>query len=161
MHDTREKWDHTRWRILDLGRKSSGKCEEVGCEVFGRGRDDFLSREISEKWKKIALMLYIDKKWSSMDWEVSSFKISLDGAIEELSRGVHSKVTLMDWVAIENLSSIQKLPRWIEKLLSTYQDQFSKTSMDQNCDNSYRERKLKMLDRSPSYREVLRSCQDC
>ena len=35
------------------------------------------------------------------------------------------------------------------------------TSMDQNCDNSYRERKLKRLNIQPSYREVLRSCRDC
>ena len=35
MHDTRERWDHTWWRIHDLGWRSSGECEEVECEVFG------------------------------------------------------------------------------------------------------------------------------
>ena len=38
------------------------------------------------------------------------------GAIEELLRGGHSKVALMDREAIEYLLSIQKLSRWIEKL---------------------------------------------
>ena len=51
MHDTREKWDHTRWRIHDLGRRSSGECEEVECEVFVREKKDFLSRENGEKLK--------------------------------------------------------------------------------------------------------------
>ena len=29
---------------------------------------------------------------------------------------IEQKPTLMDWTAIENLLSIQKLPQWIEKL---------------------------------------------
>ena len=66
----------------------------------------------------------------------------------------------MDREAIEHLSSIHKLPRWIEKLLRSYRDKFSKTSMDRNCDNNFRERKIKRLDIQPSYREVLRSCLD-
>ena len=57
----------------------------------------------------------------------------------ELLRGIHSKVTLMDREAIEHLSNIQKLPRWIKKLLRSYRDKFSKTSMDRNCDNNCRD----------------------
>ena len=40
-----------------------------------------------------------------MDREESSFKFSLDGAIEELSKGVHNKLTSMDQEAIEHPKS--------------------------------------------------------
>ena len=80
-----------------------------------------------DRWemKKIALTLYIDKytaRWIDRCRVVSRIKNSQ----MELSRGVHSKVTLMDREAIENLSSIQKLPWWIKKLLSSYRDKFLK-----------------------------------
>ena len=48
-----------------------------------------------------------------MDQEVARFK-SREIAIEDLSRGVHNKKGSMDREAIKYLSSIQKLPRWIE-----------------------------------------------
>ena len=120
------------------------------------------SREIKKKKKqrKIALRLYIgnhNSQWIERCREVSRFK----SYQMELLRGIHSKVTLMDREAIEHLSNIQKLPRWIKKLLRSYRDKFSKTSMDRNCDNNYRERKLKRLDKQPSCREVSRNCRDC
>ena len=65
----------------------------------------------------------------------------------KLSRGVHNKVTSMDREAIEYLSSTHKLSQWIENLSRSYRDKFSKTLIDQNCDNSCRERKIKRLDR--------------
>ena len=40
------------------------------------------------------------------------------------------------------------------KLSRSYRNKFSKTSMGQKCDNNYRERKLKTLDRQSSYRKV-------
>ena len=39
--------------------------------------------------------------------------------------------------------------------------QSSESLMDRDCVNSYREKKLKRLDRQPSCREVSRSCRDC
>ena len=76
-------------------------------------------------------------------------------------RCVHNKVTLMDQEAIKHLSSIQKLFRWIENLSISYWEKFLKVSMDWNCDNSCREKKIKRLDRQPSYRELSRSYWDC
>ena len=49
IHDTRKNKDHTRLRKLDLGRRSSGECEEVEFEVFGKERSKFQSGEIREK----------------------------------------------------------------------------------------------------------------
>ena len=64
------------------------------------------------------------KTWNSMDRKVSSFKFSPDEAIEELSRGVHSKVTSMDWEAIEHTETslidqevVEQLSRLILKNL--------------------------------------------
>ena len=51
----------TREEKLDLSRNPSGEGEEVEWEVFGKKMREFFSREISEKWRKIALTLYIDK----------------------------------------------------------------------------------------------------
>ena len=34
MHDSREDKDHTRWRKLDLGQRSSKEDEKVEFEVF-------------------------------------------------------------------------------------------------------------------------------
>ena len=88
------------------------------------------SREIKKKKieKNRAKAIY-RKSQFSMDREVSRFK----SYQMELLRGIHSKVTLMDREAIEHLSNIQRLPRWIKKLLRSYRDKFSKTSIDQNC----------------------------
>ena len=63
-----------------------------------------------KKREKIALRLYIgnhDSRWIERCWDLNL----PDGAIEELSRGVHNKVTSMNREAIKHLSSIQKLPR--------------------------------------------------
>ena len=49
--------------------------------------------------KEIALMLYIEKyeaRWIERYREVLSFKFLRDGAIKELTKGVHSKLTSMD-----------------------------------------------------------------
>ena len=37
MHDSREDKDHTRWRKLDLGQRSSEEDEKVKFEVFLEG----------------------------------------------------------------------------------------------------------------------------
>ena len=121
--------------------------------MFRSERREFLSREIRENEKRIALTLFIEisvSRWIERCRELSRFKMarrSYRVAIKELSKGVHSNVTLMVREAIENLSSIQELPRWIENLLRSYRARFSEILMDQNCDNNYRERKLKRLDR--------------
>ena len=136
----------TREEKLDLSRNPSGEGEEVEWEVFGREIRELLLRKIGEKWKKIVLILYIDKyttRWIGRYQEVSRIKNSQ----MELSRGVHSNLTSMDREAIENLSSIQKLSQWIEKLLRSYRDWFLKTSMDWNYDNSYWEKMFKRLNR--------------
>ena len=65
-----------------------------------------------------------------MDREVSrgvEIYFSTDGAIEELSRGVHSKVTSMDREAIE--ANSQKL-RWIEIALTSVEKGRSKILID-------------------------------
>ena len=43
---------------------------------------------------------------------------------------IDCKNALMDREAIENLSSRQKLSRWIENLLRSYRDKFLKALMD-------------------------------
>ena len=107
MHDTREEWDHTRWRIHDLGWRSSGECEEVVYEVFGRKRSVFLSREIEKNERKIMLRLYIEKhesRWIECYWEMSSTnsqQMYLSRCYQELSTA--------------------KWPQWIEQLLRIYQ----------------------------------------
>ena len=72
---------------------------------------------------------------------------SCQRAIKDLSRGVHNKRISMDWEAIENLSSIQKVSRWIKQL--------SRSNWE--CDK----KKLKRLDRYPSYQKVSSSYRDC
>ena len=67
-----------------------------------------------------------------MDWELSSFKTHLL-AIEDLTRGVHSKDSQWIEVAIEQLSRGQKVSQWIEVAIESYQE----------CDK----KKLKGLDR--------------
>ena len=55
--------------------------------------------------KEIALMLYIEKyeaRWIERYREVLSFKFLRDGAIKELTKDVHSKLTSMDREAIEH-----------------------------------------------------------
>ena len=66
---------------------------------------------------------------NSMDRQVSRIKISRNSyrvAIEELTRGVHIKRGSTDKEDIEHIET---------------------SSMDRDCDNSYREKKLKRLDR--------------
>ena len=57
----------------------------------------------------------------------------------------------MDRVAIEKLSRLN---------LKNF-DNLDGFSMDRVCNNSYREKKLKRLDKYPSCREVSKSCRDC
>ena len=97
----------TREEKLYLGQNPSGEGEEVEWEVFGKKMREFFSREISEKWRKIALTLYIDKyatRWIDKYREVSRIKNSQ----MELLRS-YQKV------------SIAKEPQWIEKLSSIHQ----------------------------------------
>ena len=49
----------------------------------------------------------------------------------------------MDRESVEDLSARQKVSRWIEKLSR----QSSEISMDRDCDNFYRDKKKKGLDR--------------
>ena len=82
-----------------------------------------------------------------MDREVSLSRIKTrEITIEDLSRGVHSKRVSMDREAIEHLLSIQRVSRWIKQLSRSYQE----------CDK----KKLKWLDRQPSYQEVSSSYRD-
>ena len=108
---------HEEWRIKDpyQRRKAWSRLKSKWGRWRGRVRSVWeRNKRVSverDRWemKKIALMLYIEKheaRWIKRYWEVSSFKFSPDKAIKELSRGVHSKVTSMDWEAIEHLSSI-------------------------------------------------------
>ena len=71
---------------------------------------------------------------------MSRFKFSTDGAIEELSRGVHNKETSMDRKAIEHLETFsmdreaietnsQKL-WWIEIAITTIEKGKSRGSID-------------------------------
>ena len=96
----------TREEKLYLGQNPSGEGEEVEWEVFGKKMREFFSREISEKWRKIALTLYIDKyatRWIDKYREVSRIKNSQ----MELLRS-YQKVSIANW------------PRWIKKLSSIY-----------------------------------------
>ena len=104
----RKKWS---W-----GRRLSRKRFRVIEGVFGKVRSLKELREIKKNEWEIALNLYIeihDSQWIKRFGEVSRFKFWQIG-------------TLMDREAIENLSSIQKLPWWIKKLLSSYRDKFLK-----------------------------------
>ena len=70
---------------------------------MGEKRESFYRERLVRNEKKSHWAIY-RKTRSSMDWEVSKgveLWFSIDGTIEELSRGVHSKVTSMDWKAIE------------------------------------------------------------
>ena len=46
MHDKCKREDHTRERNHSWGQRMSKEDEECEWEVFGRGKDVFLSREI-------------------------------------------------------------------------------------------------------------------
>ena len=149
MHEMREEWrikdPYQRRKAWSRPKSKWGRWKGWVRSVWERNERVSIERDRWEM-KKIALTLYIDKytaRWIDRCREVSRIKNSQ----MELSRGVHSKVTLMDREAIKHLLSIQKLPRWIEKFSRSYRDWFSKTLMDRNCDNSYRERNLKRLDR--------------
>ena len=70
--------------------------------MFGKVKGQKLSREIGENERKYRAELYKETR-SSMDREVlrSYQALNLTNAtIEELSRGVHNKVTSMDREAI-------------------------------------------------------------
>ena len=139
MHDIKEKRDHTRWRTQDLGRKSSGEGEEFEWEVFGRGRDVFLSIEIREKWEKHELKpIYRNHK----AWWIQRCRAFKSRWIE-LSRSYREVSIVKEPRWIEKLSRRQKLSWWIKKLSRSYRNKFLKTSMDRNCDSSCRKSKIK------------------
>ena len=96
--------------------------------------------------KRKSYWSFIEKTWSSMDRKVSRIcrALILDrficwGAIESYQR----QRNLDGSNAIKHLSSRQKVSRWIENLLTSYRDKFSKVSMDPNCINFYWKRKIK------------------
>ena len=89
--------------------------------MFRKMRSHKGSREIEKNEMEIALTLYIEipvYQWIERCRELLRIKIFQ----KELSRGVYSKMTSMDRGAIKNLSSKQKLSRWIENLSRSYQD---------------------------------------
>ena len=130
-------------KMQEKYRRKSEEDEEVEIEVFGRGRDFSINRDRGDM-REIRIDPIYKNPQILTDREVSRIKIrenSYQVAIENLLKGVHNKKGSMDRKAIEHLSSMQKLPRWIEKLSISYRDWISRISMDQDCDN--RERKLK------------------
>ena len=56
---------------------------------------------------------------------------------------IEQKPISIDWESVEDLLTRQKISRWIKKLSR----QCPETSIDRVCDNFYRERKSKGLDR--------------
>ena len=86
------------------------------------------------RWIKIALTSIVKRrKRGSVNANLSR---SCQAAIKW-------KPTLMDRESVEDLSARQKVSRWIEKLSR----QSSEISMDRDCDNFYRDKKKKGLDR--------------
>ena len=117
---------HEEWRIKDPYQRRKawsrlkskwGRWRVWVRSVWERIERVFVERDRWELKKNHVLTIY-RQIHSSMDQQVSIIKNSQ----MKLSRGIHSKVISMDRAAIENLSSIQKLPRWIEKLLRSYWD---------------------------------------
>ena len=88
-------------------------------------------------YQQVSKIKICQKELSSSYREVSIAK----GARASIE---HTENSLVDQEVIKHLSSIQKLPWWIKKLSKSYWDWIS---MDQDCDNSYQEKKLKRLDR--------------
>ena len=85
-------------------------------KVWEGDKTKTIKRDWGEMKKNCTDPIY-RKSQISMDRKVSRFKMprnSYRATIEDLSRGVHSKRGSMDREAIVHLSSIQKLPRWIE-----------------------------------------------
>ena len=106
MHDTREKWDHTIWRIHNLGRRSSGECEKVKCEVLRRDEKSESIERDQWEMKEITPTLYIDKyatRWISRYRKVSRIKIHWTELLSS-----YREVSTAKW------------RRWIEKLLRIY-----------------------------------------
>ena len=94
---------------------------------LGRWRDKVCRERSGRNERNIALTQYIETyiaRWIGRCQEVTGLKnsqMSYRASIRKLSRGVHNKVISTDRETIEHLSSIQKLPRWIENLSSIYQ----------------------------------------
>ena len=80
--------------------------------MFWKVRSQKGSREIKKNEVEIALTLYIEilfSRWIERHRELLRIKIARNSyrvAIEELTRGVHSKRGSMDREAIEHVSSI-------------------------------------------------------
>ena len=79
--------------------------------MFGREKREFLLREIEENEKRIALTLFIEisvSQWIERYREllrIKIFKMSCRGAVEDLTKGVHNKVTSMDREVIEHIET--------------------------------------------------------
>ena len=135
-----------------MGRRLSGESEEVECEVFGRERSEFLSREIKENERKISLRIYIEKhegRWIERCRVVIFDRWSYRGAIERCptqsdldgSRSYqesieHTETSSMDREAIETNS--QKL-QWIKIAKTAVEKRRSRGSIDSLAVKRYRE----------------------
>ena len=84
------------------------------------------------------------------------------GILRSCRAAIKQKPTSMDRESIEDLSSRQRVSRWIVNLSGSYQDKFSKTSMGWDCDNSCLERRSRgsidslVVER---YREAIEKCK--
>ena len=129
------------------GQKTSGFEIWSEREKFGEVKRQKLSREIREKWTKIALSVYIDifvAQWISRCWEVSRIKIcqkelssnyreaiercpqqkGLDGSRSSQASIEHIETSSMDREAIEFES------RWIKIAITAIEKRSSKGSID-------------------------------
>ena len=113
---------------------------------LGRWRVRKYRERLEKNERKFMLTLYIgshDSRWIKRCREVLRFK----SRQMELLRS-YQEVSTTKWPRwIEKLSSIYRAHRNFLDGSRSYRDKFSKTSMDQNCNNSCRERKVKRFDR--------------
>ena len=88
------------------------KMKRLSFGCLGKGEKHFCRERSGRNGTEIARILFIRNLSFSMDREVSRIKKALFSyrrAIEDLTRGVHSKDSQWIELAIENLSSIQKI----------------------------------------------------
>ena len=101
---------------------------------LGRWGDKHCGEKSGRNEEKIMQTLYIEipiYRWIEKCRKLSKIKKvrnSYREGIKQLSKGVHSKRGSINREAIEHLSSIQKLPQWIEWLLRSYWDWISRIS---------------------------------
>ena len=72
---------------------------------------------------------------------------------------VDGKHTSMDREAVENLSAIQKVSRWIKEIVEHLSRQSPEISMERDCINFYWDKKKEGLDRYEFVEDLSRSCR--